>query len=257
MIHAKLRLHSEISSYIKSYLFLNLASNSIPINNNQNHSSYSSSETILISDNDNNEDFKKTKQKETTKLNTANQLNSKKSLKINVMRDLKSAQKLKNTISNTKYSQFASPNNFNDFVSKSFTSTPANSQSYHRELKKDFLNNSHGTYSSYDKQHDHLEKNNENTEPAHNIISESEFDYSSNSKRNQHVNSSTLPRNSNKSRNVISNIQVSSKCKNNYSSEGGSEFLLNKNNDSPTESQASFYNDKHFKYSDINGKPNY
>ncbi len=234
----------------KNILIWFLAQSPLANGTNQNHSSYSSTETILISDNDNITDNKKKEQDISANTNQ-NSLNYKKSLKINVMRDLKSAQKLKNTISNTKYSQFVAPNS-NDFVSKSFTSTSVNSRNYHRDNKKDFLNNSHGNYSSYESQHDQLEKMNENIEQNLNI--EGEFDYLRNEKRNQIVNSSTLPRNNIKSRNIISNAELSSVCKNNYLNESGSDFLINKNNDTPMESQISFYNDKSLKYVDINGK---
>lgn len=206
------------------------------------HSSYSSSETVLISDNDYNSDIKKEKEKETTKLITSNSLNSKKSLKINVMRDLKSAQKLKTAISNTKYSQFTLPNNLNDFISKSFT-TPT----YHHDHKKDFLNNSQITYSSYDQHYDRREKNNDNLKFNHNFVRENEFNYSTNLKLNQNVNSSTIPRNVDK----CTNSQIIKISKNSYLCDPEMECLINKNYESHTESQASFYNDKHLKYLDI------
>ena len=158
------------------------------------------------------------------------------------MRDLKSAQKLKNTISNTKYSQLILSSNLNNLISKSFTSASTKSQNYYQEEKRDRLNSSHGNSCLL---YDIKQENSfETEEPKH---SDKDSIYSKNIKRSQTINSSTLPRNNKTS---ISNNKKDNSAQNikRNLTDSGREFVSNM---SSTDSQSSVYDDHNKKYSDM------
>ena len=199
---------------------------------------YSSSETILVDDDNMSSKNENENTNHDENLTTSGCGNTKnhKSLKINVMRDLKSVKKLKSAFTNSKYGKSFS--NFNESPSSSHHNNNLNANT----SSTPSITNTNSKVLS------NKSANNEMSESYHHQVQQDHKDSysSSNIKRSQtfSVPTNNYCKNRSNTTSIISNNDLID-----------SDFNL-ADNLSPTNSQSSFYNDSRNNYTNLQGISN-